>query len=42
MRRNQLRAIPLEALHREEEALRERARQQDAASEQAFPLLFPW
>jgi hypothetical protein len=36
MRRNQLRAIPLEALHREEEALRERARQQDAASEQEF------
>ena len=29
MRRNQLRAIPLEVLHREEEALRARARQQD-------------
>lgn len=36
MRRNHLRAIPLEVLHREEEARREHARQQDAASEQEF------
>ena len=36
MRRNHLQAIPLEVLHREEEALRARARLQDEASEQEF------
>ena len=36
MRRNSLQAIPLEILHREEEALRAHARPQDEASEQEF------
>lgn len=34
--RNRLRAIPLEALYREEEPLLERARQEDAANKEAF------
>jgi hypothetical protein len=34
--RNRLRAIPLEALYREEEPLLELARQEDAANKEAF------